>query len=316
MKDTDEVLVEVVDGVGRLTLNRPRALNALTQGMCETLLDALGAWAVDDAVTAVEIRGAGERAFCSGADVRSIRQRVLDGAEFESFFRVEYAVNALIAAYPKPYTAVMAGITMGGGLGLSAHGSRRIVDATSRLAMPETIIGFTPDVGIAWQLAHAPGELGTHVALTGDAFGAGDALALGLADAYAGPGTPDAPLAAASWIAECYAADDPVEIVGRLAQHPEPDARAAAEAIRRRCPLSVAVTLEALRRAATMGGVADVLAQDLALVRTLVPRPDFAEGVRAQLVDKDFAPRWQHARLEDVTRAEVLACFGDAPAAD
>ncbi len=314
MKDTDEVLVEVADGVGRLTLNRPRALNALTEGMCATLLDVLGAWAIDDAVTGVEIRGSGERAFCSGADVRSIRQRVLDGAEFEGFFRVEYAVNALIAAYPKPYTALMTGITMGGGLGLSAHGSRRIVDATSRLAMPETIIGFTPDVGVAWHLAHAPAELGTHVALTGDAFGAGDALALGLADAYAGPGRPDAPLASASWIAGCYAADDPVEIVGRLAQHPDPDARAAAETIRRRCPLSVAVTLAALRRAATMGGVADVLAQDLTLVRALVPRGDFAEGVRAQLVDKDFAPRWQHERLEDVSRAEVLACFGDAPA--
>lgn len=314
MKDTDEVLTEVADGVGLITLNRPRALNALTEGMCETLLTVLREWADDPGVERVEIRGAGERAFCSGADVRAIRQRILDGEPYLSFFETEYAVNSLIASYPKPYTAVMSGIDMGGGLGLSAHGSRRIVDASSRLAMPETIIGFTPDVGVVWQLAHAPGELGTHVALTGDAFGAGDALALGLADEYAGDGTPDAPLAAASWIAECYAGDDPAAIMARLEAHADPDARAAAETLRRRCPLSVAVTLEALRRAATMGGVDEVLAQDLVLVRHLLPRPDFAEGVRAQLVDKDYAPVWQHARIEDVPRAEVLTCF--VPPAD
>lgn len=309
MKGTDEVLVEVAGGVGRLTLHRPRALNALTQEMCETLLAVLRAWETDEAVARVEIRGAGERAFCSGADVRSIRERVLRGEEFESFFVAEYAVNALIADYPKPFAAFMTGITMGGGLGLSAHGSRRVVDATSRLAMPETIIGFTPDVGVAWQLSHAPGELGTHVALTGDAFGAGDALAMGLADEFAEAERPAAPLAGAPWVAECYAADDPIEIVGRLAQHAEGDARAAAEAIRGRCPLSVAVTLEALRRASLMGGVPEVLAQDMVLARSLLPRPDFAEGVRAQLVDKDRSPRWQHDNLEEVSRSEVLACF-------
>lgn len=310
MTDPDELVFEVDAGAAHVTLNRPRALNALTRGMCVDLRAQLAAWASEPAIERVEIAGAGERAFCSGADVRAIRQLVADGGDWLGFFVDEYALNALIAAFPKPYVAHMSGIDMGGGLGLSAHGSRRLVDATSRLAMPETIIGFTPDVGVAWQLAHAPGELGTHVALTGDAFGAGDALALGLADAFVGPGTPDAPLAAASWIAECYAGDDPVEIIGRLAQHPDPDARAAAATIAKRCPLSVAVTLEALRRAASMAGVEAVLAQDLALARSLIPGPDFTEGVRAQLVDKDFAPRWQHASLAEVSRAEVLACFG------
>jgi len=310
MTDPDELVFEVDAGAAHVTLNRPRALNALTRGMCVDLRARLAAWASDPAIERVEIAGVGERAFCSGADVRAIRQLVADGGDWLGFFVDEYALNALIARYPKPYVAHMSGIDMGGGLGLSAHGSRRLVDATSRLAMPETIIGFTPDVGVAWQLAHAPGELGTHVALTGDAFGAGDALALGLADAFVGPGTPDAPLAAASWIAECYAGDDPVEIIGRLAQHPDPDARAAAATIAKRCPLSVAVTLEALRRAASMAGVEAVLAQDLALARSLIPGPDFTEGVRAQLVDKDFAPRWQQASLAEVSRAEVLACFG------
>lgn len=161
MRDSDEILFEVADGVGRITLNRPRALNALTQGMCADMTEQLNAWASDDAVASVEVRGAGERAFCSGADVRSIRTRVLAGEPWLSFFEVEYTLNSLVARYPKPYVAFMSGIDMGGGLGLSAHGSRRVVDATSRLAMPETIIGFTPDVGIAWQLSHAPGELGT-----------------------------------------------------------------------------------------------------------------------------------------------------------
>jgi len=309
MTSTDEVLMGREGDTAVLTLNRPRALNALTQGMCEVLLDALERFAADDSIAAVRVQGAGERAFCSGADVRGIRERILAGQDVTPFFLAEYRLNSFIAHYPKPYEARMSGIVMGGGLGVSAHGSRRLVDASSVLAMPETIIGFTPDVGIAWQLSHAPGELGTHVGLTGDAFGAGDALALGLADEYAGDGAPESPLAAASWIAECYAGDDPVAIVRRLESHPHPDARAAAATLRLRCPFSVAVTLEALRRAASMAGVDEVLAQDLVLVGALLPRPDFAEGVRAQLVDKDRAPRWQHARLEDVDPADVLACF-------
>ncbi|SMO72301.1 enoyl-CoA hydratase/isomerase family protein [Propioniciclava tarda] len=308
MSEFDEVLFTVADGAGRITLNRPRALNALSVAMCEAMHAQLDAWASDDAVERVELRGAGDRALCAGADIRALRAAVADGQDWLRFFEIEYALDAAIARYPKPYVACQSGIVMGGGLGVSAHGSRRIVDASSRLAMPEVIIGFTPDVGIAYYLGRASGELGTHVALTGDSFGAGDALALGLADEFAGEGTPSAPLAEASWIGECYVGDDAVEIVGRLAQHPDPDARAAAETIRKRCPLSVAVTLEAVRRAASMA-VDEVLAQDLALVKALIPGPDFAEGVRAQVVDKDFAPRWQHDRLEDVSRAEVLAAF-------
>lgn len=314
MTDTDEILFSVEGGTARVVLNRPRALNSLTRGMCTALHQALTAWAPDDAVERVEIRGAGDRAFCSGADVRSLRAAVLAGDDWLGFFVDEYELNALIAAYPKPYEAHMSGIDMGGGLGLSAHGSRRIVDASSLLAMPETNIGFMPDVGILWQFSHAPGEIGTHVALTGDAVGPGDALALGLADEYASPDgqpAPESPLLAASWIGECYVGDDPVAIVRRLEAHPDSDARAAAATLRQRCPLSVAVTLEAIRRAAGMGGVEEVLAQDLVLVKAMIPGPDFAEGVRAQLVDKDRDPHWQHARIEDVTRIEVLACFGE-----
>lgn len=303
---SDEILFETADGAGLVTLNRPRAINALTWDMCDRLHEQLAAWASDDAVERVEIRGAGERGLCSGADVRAIRRLIVEGEPFLGFFDSEYAMNSLTAGYPKPYVAHMSGIVMGGGLGVSAHGSRRIVDATSCLAMPETIIGFTPDVGIAHYLGRA-GALGLHVALTGESVGAGDALALGLADEYAGEGAPEAPLTRAAWIAECYVGD-PVEIVGRLAQHADPDARSAAKTIRQRCPMSVAITWEAVRRAASMS-VDAALAQDRRLAASMLVRPDFAEGVRAQLVDKDYAPSWRPGRLEDVTRDDVLALF-------
>lgn len=304
-----EVVVEIVDGVGRLTLNRPRAINALTRDMCATIHAALDAWASDPAVGSVELDGAGERGLCSGADVRALRQAVLDGGDWLGFFTTEYAMDAAIAHFGKPYTAHQRGITMGGGLGVSAHGSRRIAYPDSRFAMPETIIGFVPDVGILGVLAQAPGELGTHLALTGATVGAADAVLVGLSDEVAGDAGPGVLARQRAWIDTCYAGSDAAAIVARLEAHDDPDARAAAAELRQRSPLSVCVTLEAVRRAAGMASVDEVLAQDLALVRTMIPAPDFAEGVRAQLVDKDRAPRWRHACIEAVTRDEVLACF-------
>ena len=165
-----DVLAGIDDGVGRLVLNRPRAINALTLGMIDDLADRLTAWADDDRVERVVLTGAGERGLCSGADVRALREFALaDDPAVDDFFRREYRVNAQIATYPKPYEARMTGITMGGGLGVSAHGSVRIVDATSQLAMPETGIGLFPDVGMLWHLSRA-GAAGTFVALTGLPF--------------------------------------------------------------------------------------------------------------------------------------------------
>lgn len=304
-----DVLIEVVAGVGRLTLNRPGAINALTPGMCETLLATLHAWRDDDEVASVELRGAGTRGLCSGADVRGLREIVLAGGDAVEFFRTEYALNALIATYPKPYTAHMAGVVMGGGLGLSAHGSRRLVRTDSALAMPETNIGFFPDVGMLHLLARAPGELGTSLALAGTTVGAADAMLVGLADDCAGEFGPGHLAAARSWIDAGYAGNDPVAILRRLETSGAPAARAAAADLRARCPLSVCVTLEAIRRAATMATVAEVLVMDLRLAARLVVGRDFLEGVRAQLVDKDRQPAWGHARIEDVPRDEVLACF-------
>jgi len=218
-------------------------------------------------------------------------------------------VNLAIAGFGKPYRAVMTGITMGGGLGLSAHGSQRVVDGTSRLAMPETQIGLFPDVLMTPLLARMPGEIGTHLALTGAPINAADAVRLGLADEIAGGAPSPDPALAAGWLAECYAGDDPVEILGRLAGHADPAARETAAELRRRSPLSVAVTLEALRRAASIEHLPDLLPTELGLAIRLATGPDFAEGVRAQLIDRDRNPRWSHAGIEDVSRAEVLSYF-------
>lgn len=304
---TDDLIVEAREGVGHLVLNRPRTINALSPAMLAGIHRALDDWADEGSVVRVEISGSGERGLCSGADVRVLREVVLSGEDHMEFFEVEYAMDERVATYPKPVIAHMRGVTMGGGLGLTAHASRRIVYPDSRLAMPETTIGFSPDAGVLWELSRAPGEWGTHLALTSDQVGAAEALTIGLADEVAGGNVVAAEPPA--WMAECYVGSDAVEIVGRLAEHCEPDARAAAAKIRRLSPFAVSVALEATRRAARLPTVAAVLAQDLKLAPHLIGGPDFAEGVRALLVDKDNAPRWRHDRLEDVDRSEVLACF-------
>lgn len=303
-----EVVVQVVDGVGRIHLNRPRAINSLTANMIAMIARAVTDFADDPAVTRVELTGEGERGLCAGADVRQLRQTVLDGGDPAEFLSAEYALNLAIFGYPKPYRAVMHGITMGGGMGLSVHGSDRVVTARSVLAMPETQIGLFPDVLVTWWLSRMPAEIGTHLALTGTSVNAADALRLGLAD-RATEELPPAVLADDhAWIADCYAGDDPVEIVQRLAEHPHPSAREAAATLRTRCPLSVHVTLAALRRAATMT-IEEVAEQDLRICPAFAAGPDFAEGVRAQLIDRDRDPHWSHASLEEVTPAEVAAFF-------
>lgn len=308
---TPEVLVEKRAGVGYIVVNRPRAINALTPSMFVTIREVLDTWADDDSVEQIDVSGAGDRGLCAGADVRALRQWVLDGGDPAEPLAQEYAMNAAIVALNKPYIAHLRGITMGGGLGLSVHGSRRLVYPDARLAMPETAIGFIPDVGVLWLLARAPGELGTHLALAGATVNASDGVLVGWADEVVGQAPLSELVADRSWVDACYAGDDPLVIVERLEQHPDPRARTAGDLIRRRSPLAVAVALEAVRRAASLPTVQDVLAQDLTVARHLVPRPDFAEGVRAQLVDKDRHPQWNPARLEDVDRSAVLACFAE-----
>ena len=332
---TDEVLFARDGVLGRVLLNRPRAINSLTREMVVAVRAQLSAWADDDGIRAVSIEGAGSKGMCAGCDVRAVREAHLAGGPGGvDFWADEYALDAQIAEYPKPVIALMDGIVMGGGLGLSMFADARWTTERSRIAMPETIIGFFPDVAATYLLSRAPGELGTHMAMTGATVTGADAVHLGLADAVVdharlpelvravAEGGPvravphgasegeDSRLAQArAWVDECYAGDDPATIVRRLAAHDHPDARAAAEEISLRSPLSVAVTLEALRRAADAPSPRAVLETDTVVSAHLLERPDFVEGVRAQLVDKDRQPRWEHADLGEVPRESVLAAF-------
>jgi len=308
MAEENFVAVWADGGVGRIRLNRPQAINALNLDMIETLRRALDDFADDPRVVRVLLDGAGERGLCSGADVRQLRQIVLDGGDPGEFLAAEYTLDHHIATYPKPYAAMMDGITMGGGLGVSAHGSERVVTPRSTLGMPETGIGLFPDVLMSRFLCRMPDEIGTHLALTGMSVGAADAVWLGLADRCEGDPGPAVLPAQAEWIAECYEGGDAVQIVARLENHVNPQARETGALLRSRCPLSVAVTLAALRRAPGLS-LDELVAQDLSVGTALAAGPDFAEGVRAQLVDRDKNPHWSHARIEDVTASEVAACF-------
>ncbi|MFI6349197.1 enoyl-CoA hydratase/isomerase family protein [Streptomyces sp. NPDC050560] len=319
-----------------LTLNRPKALNALTHPMVLAVDEALTAWEHDPAVEAVVVTGAGERGLCAGGDIRAVHDdaRDGDGSASAAFWRDEYRLNARIARYPKPYVAVMDGIVMGGGVGVSAHGSVRIVTERSRVAMPETGIGFVPDVGGTHLLARAPGELGTHLALTGAQIGAGDALLCGLADHHVPAGetgalvddlarlpvhealrtyvrpAPEGELAGQrEWIDACYAADTVEEIVGRLFAHGAQAAKETAEVLLSRSPTALKVTLAALRRARALGSLERVLDQEYRISVATLTTHDLVEGIRAQVIDKDRTPRWSPDSLAGVSDAAVARFF-------
>lgn len=339
---TDEVLVARHGALGRIRLNRPRAINALTHAMVVAMRIQLEVWAADDTVAAVALEGAGDRGLCAGGDIRQLRDQIMSGdrAGAAEFWWDEYRLDALTHRYPKPYVAFMSGVVMGGGIGVSAHGSLRLVTTDARVAMPETGIGFFPDVGALHLLSRAPGELGTHLALTGATVGGADAVHCGLADAVVDPATwpvvlerlaageqvradeagqvePEAPLAGQrEWIDACYAGDDAVAGLSRLRTSEAPAARAAAELLASRSPRSVAVTLEALRRAARMATLEEVLEQDRVLGLAFLESSDFVEGVRALLVDRDHDPHWQPGRLEDVDPVWVRSVFSATEATD
>ncbi|MFK0191047.1 enoyl-CoA hydratase/isomerase family protein [Kitasatospora sp. NPDC090308] len=331
-----DVLVERTGPLGRITLNRPRALNSLTHAMLETVRAALDAWAADEAVTAVLLTGAGERGLCAGADIRAIHDDAKrGGAGGRAFFRVEYPLNELISRYPKPYVALMDGITMGGGVGLSGHAGVRVVTERSAVAMPETRIGLVPDVGGSRLLALAPGELGTHVALTAATMTAGDALHCGFADHFvpsaalpaladrlaAGddPAKAVAELAAPAphsalaeqhgWIDHCYAADSVEEVLDRLRATGLPAALDAVEQLRAKSPTMLKVTLAALRRARALPSLAATLDQEYRISCAALAHHDLVEGIRAQVVDKDRDPRWSPATLAGVSAADVARFF-------
>ncbi|MFB7864954.1 enoyl-CoA hydratase/isomerase family protein [Streptomyces sp. NPDC056069] len=337
-----EVLVHTEGRAGFLTLNRPRAINALTHGMVRRIDEALTAWEHDPAVTTVVLRGAGERGLCAGGDIRAIHDDArAGGTATVGFWRDEYRLNARVARYPKPYVAFMDGIVMGGGVGVSAHGSVRIVTERSRVAMPETGIGFVPDVGGTHLLSRAPGELGTHLALTGTPARAADAILAGLADHFvpaadlpalaAALTTEPAPEAVArfarpapegdlaarrAWIDACYAADTVEGIVERLTDSGVPEAKETATVLLTRSPTALKATLSAVRRARAQASLEETLNMEFRLSCAALASPDLVEGIRAQVVDKDRNPRWTPPTLAQVTEQATEGWFAPRAAGE
>ncbi len=347
MDENEDVLVSVERGVGLLTLNRPKSINSLTYPMAGRISAALSDWENDESVRAIVISGAGDRGLCAGGDVVAIYHSAkAGGAEARQFLANEYRLNAYMARYPKPFVALMNGITMGGGVGISAHCSVRVVTETTKMAMPEVSIGFIPDVGGTFILSRTPGLLGIHVALTGAPFTGADAIAMGFADhfvpqdrlgafteailsadintavaAYAEEPPPSPLLAQREWIDHCYAGETVSDIVAALRAHHAglgpgrtggTAANDAANLITTRSPVCLSVTLKAVRRAVSLPTLEDVLRQEFRTSCGALRSHDLVEGIRAQLIDKDRNPQWSPASLSTVTTEDVDKYFVSA----
>lgn len=322
--------------VGRLTLNRPKALNALTTAMCEALTAALIAWKDDPGVVMILIDHAGERGFCAGGDIRMMAQAGKDDPDAgAAFFLAEYRMNELLQRYPKPVVAIMDGVTMGGGVGLSVYAKHRIATERTVFAMPETAIGLFPDVGMGWVLSRLPGEFGTWMALTGARLKAPDCLYLNLCTHYVESRNIErlkallvqVPQGAAKALMRFSSDPGPSALAGKqkaldaLFEHGAVEeivaalkggsswAQEQAEVLAARSPTSMKVALRQLRQAREAPNFADEIVLEYRLACRIISSADFQEGVRAVVVDKDNAPKWSPARLEDVTEAQLDALF-------
>ena len=341
MDETVEVLCERMGVAGLIVLNRPQALNALTHAMVRAIREALEAWAQEAGVTRVVVMGAGEKAFCAGGDIRRLYELGRAGRRDEAltFWREEYELNVLIKRYPKPYVALIDGIVMGGGVGVSLHGSHRVAGERYLFAMPEVGIGFFPDVGATYALPRLPGEMGTYLALTGERVRSADALALGLAthaarsgdmlairDALAAGEPVDDALQARSTLPgegradaqravvdACFAAEDVPAILRALdgaAASGSAFAGKTAATIRTKSPTSLRIALEQMRRGRGMS-FEDAMRTEFRIVSRIVDGHDFYEGVRAVIIDKDGAPQWRPGDLAEVADADLQAYFAD-----
>jgi enoyl-CoA hydratase len=340
--DEPEVLTRIQSGVGRITLNRPKALHALNRGMCEAMIAALLAWRDDAAVKSVLIDHAGERGFCAGGDIRMIAESGAgDASEARAFFDVEYKLNHLLFDYPKPVIAIVDGIVMGGGVGISEPADFRIATERTTYAMPETGIGLFPDVGGGWFLSRLPGQTGVWLALTGARLKAADTVALGIhthfvpaerleglkaslgafptavndqiTDVAGDPGP--APTAAhREAIDRLFAFDTVEEIFAALEADGSEWALAQLAVLKTKSPQSMKVSLRQLRTGATLSSFAENMAMEYRLGGRVVGTHDFQEGVRAVIIDKDNAPKWSPAELAGVTEAQLDALFAPLPA--
>ena len=338
----DEVLIRREGRAGRITMNRPKALNALTYPMVRRMWAALVDWKDDPAVELVLLEGAGERGLCAGGDVRSLYDSRTQGSGLaRAFWRDEYRLNALIARYPKPYVAIQDGIVMGGGIGLSSHASHRIVTERSRLAMPETGIGLIPDVGGTWLLANAPGETGVYLGLTGEAMRAADAIYARFSDAFllsaklsalidrlldprGGPigeairGLAQDPgeseLAHRRGAVDAAFAGIDVEAIHMgLAGIPQEWAAKTRAALLQKSPKALKLTHAAIRHARRLPSLQEALKVEFRITVRLFEDGEFPEGVRALLIDKDREPGWSPARLGEVTPELVARYLAPLP---
>jgi len=333
---TEDTVITRRDGrVGRIEINRPKALNAIDLGMIRVIRAGLDDWAAEPAVHAVVIEGRGGRAFCAGGDIRAIRAHALAGEtdDIAAFFREEYALNLAIARYPKPYIALIDGVCMGGGIGLSVHGTVRVATEAALLAMPETAIGFFPDIGATYVLPRLPGELGTYLGLTGARMAGADAVHAGLATHYV-PRERLAGLSAAlaldgaaalaeycalpppftlaahrTAIDACFAGASVADILAKLDEEADDWSAQTSATLRTMSPSALVWSL-ALIRAGAGRTLERCLEAEFEAARRVTMHHEFHEGVRAMLVDKDRAPAWSPARLEDVNPREVekLVC--------
>jgi enoyl-CoA hydratase len=337
-----EVIARIDGEVGRLTLNRPAALHALTTDMCELMTEALLAWRADPAVRAVLIDHASERGFCAGGDIRMLAESgTADGAKARAFFFVEYRLNALLFDYPKPVVAVMDGVTMGGGVGVSLPARFRIATERTTFAMPETGIGLFPDVGGGWHLPRLERHAGLWLALTGARIKAADCFELKIATHVVA----SADLAALKAVIIAEPGNLP-DAMARFAKHPEPApikahlddierlfgqpsveaifaaltadgsdwAHAQLASLTTKSPQTLKVAFRQLAIGAHLTSFADNMAMEYRVGARVVQRHDFLEGVRAVIIDKDNAPRWNPARLDEVSEADLDAIFAPLPA--
>lgn len=341
-----DVNIRKTGRAGRITLTRPQALNAISYKMCQEIEAALDQWRDDPVVDLVIIDAAGDKAFCAGGDIQEMYDtaRVGDYAYGQKFWADEYRLNLKIAAYPKPYVAFMQGFTMGGGVGISCHGSHRVVCENSQIAMPECAIGLVPDVGGSLLLARAPGFIGEYLGVSAARMQAGDAIFAGFADLFipqqswekiihdleesgdisalsatlsdAAQPAPPSPLAALQpAIDHAFAATTMVEIAALLATANTDFSNQTLKAIGRNSPLSTSVTIGLIRMVREANTIRAALGFEYRYTYRAAEHGDFIEGIRAAIIDKDRAPNWRHASLGDVPRREIdnmLAPLGDA----
>ena len=362
MSEEPEVLIRVEGVAGRITLNRPRALNALNAEMCAAISEALLAWRDDERVSLVLIDGTGERAFCAGGDIRVVAESGKgDGAVARRFFHVEYRMNELLQRYPKPVVAIMDGVTMGGGVGVSAPARYRIATERTLWAMPEGDIGLFPDVGGGWHLSRLPGQIGPWVALTGARLRGADCCTLGIASrlisserldnliailssahpgegrdpgqiiaefaaegSASGPADSEGPPASPvlgpglrrderEKIDRLFAFDTVEEIVEALRTDGSDWARTQADILAKKCPTTLKVALRLIREGARRTSFAEEMAVEYRLAVRMSRRHDFIDGVRAVIVDKDNAPRWDPPDLAGVTDDMLDELFAPLP---